>query len=111
MSADILRRAARTLREHAEAATPGWYSDAGRIRAPKIDHLLNLDGKDPAVAIFRRMQDEAYAGLMHPPVALALAELLDVEVIHAAVTPNGCCEPLRDARLALALAILREVAS
>lgn len=96
MSADLLRRAATALREHAEAATPGPWEHAdhglhgtymgcgevftmdpdlmgGNIAAPSGD-LYPRSGYSPR-------DDMAYIALMSPPVALALAELLDEVVM------------------------------
>jgi hypothetical protein len=123
MSAMLLRSAAKTLREYAMRTTSGpWnsspvdspdaivtsavYSFAHETGSPESEVIGAV--KKARGGGIRTGGDARYIALMHPPVALALAELLDVEVIHAAVTPNGCCEPLRDARLALARAILRE---
>ena len=75
MSAELLRRAAKTLREHAEVAIGGsWVSlDLG-------DRLISTD--DDGSTITYLVTEEptldgptaAYIALMHPPVALALAE-------------------------------------
>jgi len=81
MSADLLRRAAMKLREHADRAPEGpWVSlDFG-------DRLVALrENREHFPAGFRYLVDEPFAdesipeyfALMHPPVALALAHLLD----------------------------------
>lgn len=57
------------------------------------------------------LRDGACVGVPDPPVALPLADWLDVEAEHAEVSPAGCCPELRVARLALARAVLREEAS
>jgi hypothetical protein len=80
MSADLLRRAAAKLREHAQAAPEGpWVSldDGDRLVALRPDSTFEKG--------FRYLVDEPiddtsiaeYFALMHPPVALALADLLD----------------------------------
>lgn len=105
MSADLLKRAAKVLRVYAEAATPGPWShvdnadpagqplskegvpstfmgcgsvitlgegvEGGDIAAPNGD-LYPRSGYSPG-------DDMAYIALMHPPVALALADWLEDE--------------------------------
>jgi hypothetical protein len=115
VSADLLHRAAVKLREHADRAPEGpWVS---------------LDGGDRLVALrenrehfpkgFRYVVDEPiddasiaeYIALMHPPVALALAELLDAEadLVHPNTIPANVKGARRlDALAALAREILRE---
>lgn len=113
MSADLMRRAAAKLRELATAAPEGpWVS---------------LDGGDRLVALrpdstfdkgFRYLVDEPipdasiaeYFALMHPPVALALAELLDAAVQASGVPnyePYAVAGWLR-AAVEVARAVLRE---
>jgi hypothetical protein len=110
MDIDLLRRAAAKLRKHAEAAPEGpWVS---------------LDDGDRLVALrptwakgFRYLVDEPiddtstaeYFALMHPPVALAVAKLLDeaAEEIEANV-PGFDWIHLYDAQFAVARAVLRE---
>lgn len=114
MSSDLLRRAATKLREHANRAPEGpWVS---------------LDGGDRLVALrenredwpngFRYLVDEPipdpsiaeYFALMHPPVALALADVLEQgagALAYAAqhgYLPSG----LPAALVEVAVAILRE---
>jgi hypothetical protein len=91
LAADLLRRAAALLRERGNAATPGWAQDLGRIRTPTVK----------MAGLFRRVEDAEYAALMHPPVALALADWLQFE---ADAIPGP---PQREA-VVLARAILRE---
>jgi hypothetical protein len=38
--------------------------------------MIRIRDKDQALLIARKLPDSAYAALMHPPVALALADLL-----------------------------------
>jgi hypothetical protein len=76
MSADLLRRAAAKLREHAEAATPGpWNADPSEIYGETIATWVaeSLNGNLPDAG----EANSRYIALMHPPVALALADLLD----------------------------------
>jgi hypothetical protein len=126
VSAELLRKAAKVLREHAEAATPGpWvhvdYSDGpsvdithmgcgsvltlgenvagGDIAAPKGD-LYPRSGYSPK-------GDMALIALLGPPVALALAELLD-ELAAYELPVESTAIPVARAALDLAAAILRE---
>ena len=91
-SAERLRAAATRLREVAEAATPGpWIA----TRDPLGRHVETGDGMGRiALGVGqdrpdrgRRVDDAAYIATMSPPVALALADLLDstandVEHVH-----------------------------
>jgi hypothetical protein len=109
MSADLLRRAAKVLREHAEKALPGpWDSlDNGDrfISDPGGEDDLRYIFAEPAV----HGASANYCALMHPPVALAVAEVLEA---HAeSVEEDGPCFSMTsdvDAALTLARAILRE---
>jgi hypothetical protein len=86
MSAELLRRAAKTLREHAEAlelppmttATP-WTVEAEEEAdcTSVVAEVLNVTTVI-AVDVF---SDEcgAFIALMHPPVALALADWLEAQ--------------------------------
>jgi hypothetical protein len=99
MSADLLRRAAAKLREAAAAALtdPGerWMVDQspddGLVLASYMPDDVQDDGSvsTSCIAYFAYPGDEdarahvtalgvaTFAALMHPPVALAVAELLD----------------------------------
>lgn len=77
MSADLLRRAAAKLREHANATNfgaDGWVVDLKDSEVTTTDggmmiaDTMELTGARP---------DASYIALMHPPVALALADWLD----------------------------------
>lgn len=104
MSADRLRLAASKLRESAKAV-PDWNWDDGNL------WIVDYDPSDPSgqTAMQRPVggADEpwaSYIALMAPPVALALADWLD---IHADYEDTG--ENARDeflAALAVADAIL-----
>lgn len=76
MSADLLRRAAIALRKHAHAATDGpWDSLDGGDRLISVSE----DGLSYEYVVDEPMSNEAnaeYIALMHPPVALALADWL-----------------------------------
>jgi len=72
MSSELLRRAAAKLREHANAASPGPWTIDGDIQAVKASNGVTIAYDDEG-----EMDDGRYIALMHPPVALALAELLD----------------------------------
>lgn len=113
MSVDLLRRAAQTLREQAEAAQSGpWMT--GEIANHLVNEVVygqstgwpghitqacNVEYADGG------MPNARYIALMHPPVALALAGVLE-GIARFAETHNvpGPQEPV----LALARAILRE---
>lgn len=84
MSADILRRAAKTLRDHAEATQhaepwcPEYLHYAVRHVQRNVD--LDLDCKDHGTDCGQPDRyDGRYVALMHPPVALALADWLTAE--------------------------------
>jgi hypothetical protein len=114
MSADLLRRAAVKLREHAEAASgENWDSDGTELYAENgAVWIGDAAGGEP--------EDEAnarYVALMHPPVALALADVLDraadVRQHEGEGTPEGgwaACIPkwIEPSLLALASSVLRE---
>ncbi len=133
MSADLLRRAAAVLREHAEAATPGsWeHVDHGKDGSFKgcgqvITWGDGVEGGDvagPTGDLYPRggyspLEDMALIALMHPPVALALAELLDLHAAsvearieaerHVGVAPGTITQADETAAIALAQEILRE---
>jgi len=132
MSADLLRRAAAKLREHAEAATPGpWRVESAENWDNTITYsvLGVTDDHGVTPVPFRTTTEDAgyhsqaeadvdFATLMHPPMALALAELLDLEVKHwdacrlgemtAGAEPGILTGAREDAVHALARAILRE---
>ena len=72
MSGDLLRRAAAKLREAAEAATPGPWDIDGCIKDIKAANGVTIAYDDDT-----EMCDGRYITLVHPPVALALAGLLD----------------------------------
>lgn len=92
MSADLLRRAAAVLRQHAEQATEGpWEVESCDV--PNSDEVLwvitapmGILGDRKVVAETRTRDaghfsqaeaDMSYAALVAPPVAVALAELLE----------------------------------
>lgn len=88
MSAQRLREAATKLREAAEAATPGpWRSGkSGDIDAGQFDTVIGRGpvecmaycyGGSSTIEGDRLDEDRAYIALMAPPVALALADLLE----------------------------------
>lgn len=70
MSADLLRRAAAKLREHAKAASLAPWDSAS-------DGLVWPDRTGDPVSGSTEVEDADYIALMHPPVALALADWLD----------------------------------
>lgn len=108
MAADLLRRAALKLREHANAASPGdWDADGTELYAENgAIWIGQMDGGEAEGAA-----NAALAALMHPPVALALADLLDVtadavDVGHLLDEP--ALRVTRSAAVTLARAVLRE---
>ena len=106
----ILRRAAKRLRDKANAATPGpWEGNAGLpvVLAPseewdrgggrqRIAHMCMPYREE------RMRANGEYIALMHPPVALALADWLDDEAAR------GLGRPDNPAAYAVARAVLRE---
>jgi hypothetical protein len=121
MSADTLKRAAAKLREHVEAATPGpWAAENVYRLLPgcrclscdedepygKAIHEIDAVGEDASPTL--KPGDADYIVLMHPPVALALADWLER---YAQIwTTDQHSEYYADAPQALvvARAILRE---
>lgn len=122
MSAELLRRAAKVLREHAERATEGPWN-ASPVDSPDgivtsaVYSFVHPTGTTDSEVIgavrktrgggLRRANDARYIALMHPPVALALAELLDLKADCAGTWPGDMTVTDR-AALAVARAILRE---
>lgn len=85
MSADLLRRAATRLRESAlaaaEVAPPSWRYAADDPCPNRV--LLADDGTQAAAVVYEeselpKLSD--YLTVVHPPVALALADWLDSHV-------------------------------
>jgi hypothetical protein len=115
MSADLLRRAAANLRHHAEQAvdplTEGapWTvesvasgvdpDEAGVFVVAERNNLTSYIAES-----FLTTPHAAYVALMHPPVALALAELLKACADHAAVEGYAPAPAI----VRVARAILRE---
>lgn len=97
MSADLLRRAAAKLRAAAiEAAPPPWVAHPdGLVWPPRMG--------DP-VSGSTDQEDADYIALVHPPVALALADWLDSATYDEYM---GDEDHTRHA-LAVARAVLRE---
>ncbi|MET7395590.1 ead/Ea22-like family protein [Dactylosporangium sp. NPDC005572] len=105
---ELLTRAAAKLREIAEAATPGpWTEDiTGSVQGPDRRRVVYSVGI--AEGRFPRDSDRALITAMHPPVALALADLLDSYAIR---TPFAGWDGINGQHLiALARAVLREEA-
>lgn len=87
--AETLRRAAKVLREHAEKANDGeaWCANLlhGAIRhvfrnVDSESYLPNGCDEHGSDCGRPSMYDGRYIALMHPPVALALADLFDAHV-------------------------------
>ena len=109
MSADLLRRAAEKLREHATAATPGPWE----VRQKGYPHIVWQGDPDAFQVISTNLAgnvapDSEFIALMHPPVALALAELLDDMADLIEVFPRDDEMAGTQKLVALARTILRE---
>jgi hypothetical protein len=120
VTAGLLREAAAVLRERAAAVHPGPWTQGANYGG--VVAALQHDGRERCLdegerrayggCLIGESMDssaQAYVALMHPPVAVAVADLLDA---HSAVVDGlngscGCyqCQPLN----ALARAVLREV--
>lgn len=103
MSAERLREAASLLRERAEAATPGPWRTGGESGLV-WDTALPEIGPTKIVCDSRE-GDATYIATMSPPVALALADLLDDDA-EAAQWSNGDLRESIPLILALVDAIL-----
>lgn len=108
MSAELLRRAAQKLREHATAdyLTPAPWDclDGG-------DRLIHLgaDGREIQYVVDEPMSiasNAEYIALMHPPVALALSDWLD----HLATASEYGARVSLNHAIRTARAVLREPA-
>ena len=93
---DLLRQAAAKLRDHAEVATPGPWTAVGESLQAPVGSALEVTG-----------YNARYFALMHPPVALALANLLDEIAAHNEATAGTAGATL----LNLARVIVREEAN
>jgi hypothetical protein len=127
VSADILKRAAAKLRKHAEAATPGPWShvDHGPPNGTFMgcgqvitmgDGVEGGDIAGPTGDCYPRsgyspMDDMALIALMHPPVALALADLLDDTADDLVQDFGDVSNSSQSLAFAVARAILREEAT
>lgn len=99
--AETLRRAAKLMRERAEAAAPGpWLGVTGIFREGEWPCVITAQGdpKDPQTWLLgagnggaNREADADHAGFWHPLVAAAVADLLDREaaLIDAQVFPQS----------------------
>lgn len=96
VSADLLRRAAETLRKHAGRASKAPWDVAD-------DGLVWPDCMGDPVSGSAELENAEYIALMHPPVPLAIAALLDVQARLAA-----CGYTVSDEMVEVARAILRE---
>ena len=94
--AETLRRAAKRMRELAEAATPGpWHGVMGNFKDGEWPCVVTVQGdpKDPQTWLLgasnggvNREADAAHAGSWHPLVAAAVADWLDREAAHYSAT-------------------------
>lgn len=114
-----LRRAAALLRERASAATSGPWTyntdDPERVAvdAPPGRALVDvlLGSTDTREHYPQATADAEYVALMHPPVALLLAAVLDTTAEEYEGVPSlTLADQMYAADLALARAILRESA-
>lgn len=124
MSAELLKRAAMVLRKGADAATAGpWiaspvdspdalvtsavYSYAHPTGTPESEVVGATRKRGDRGQGIRRGNDARFIALMHPPVALALADLLDAMALVAGW--HGLIDDYSpQAAAALARAVLRE---
>ena len=108
----ILRRAASALRERAGNATPGPWERSTHYGYKIVSQTLTVGHVNPpepirparlrAVIESTNAANAEYLALMHPPVALALADWLDDEAAR------GLGKPDNVAAYAVARAVLRE---
>lgn len=125
MSADLLRRASTRLRESALAATPGpWTVETlydgdpdsdwvmWNILGPTDEHAVTpipLQTRTEDAGNYSQAEaDVSYAALVHPPVALAWADLLDAAAQHWEWGTGTIRSDLGRRLLAVARAVLRE---
>lgn len=127
MSDDLLRRAAAKLREHAEKASVSAWAEPERDDNPGDEGWWIHNGRqgmsEYAVAVTplyspRAEADARFIALMCPPVALALADLLDehargvdarIQAERHVGVPEGTIQDHEERfGLTLARAILRE---
>jgi hypothetical protein len=111
MSADLLHRAAAKLRLYASHASRGQWDAAD-------DGLVWSARPGDPVSGSTEREDAEYIALMHPPVALALADLLDeaarcvgarIQAERHVGLPDGAIQtPDEVQALAVARAVLRE---
>lgn len=106
MSADLLRRAAKTLRDHVaelpRRAQGSWIQDSSEIyredTGSLVGTMVHVEGAEIAY----------YTILMHPPVALALAEHLDDFADSLDQDGGVVMDSGTDGAITIARAILRE---
>lgn len=126
MSVDLFRRAAAMLREHATEATPGpWehvshgkdgtFMGCGEVitmaEAVLGGNIAAPSGDCYARSGYSPFEDMAYIVLMHPPVALAVADLLEAQAQQETYfLAEFGYRAAPNAAIALARAILREEA-
>jgi hypothetical protein len=132
MSADLLRRAATRLRESALAATPGpWVVEQQfSVDDGVLYEVVSGTDRDAVRPVpFSTVTEDAgyhsqaeadvsYAALVHPPVALALADWLDFAARaswarreaekQVGFQPGDLTSHEEDLALAVARAVLRE---
>lgn len=108
MSADLLRRAAASMRERANSATPGVWKLWGMSVYADQDGTSDLDTAvhiaDTTHEAGLRTFNAAHIASWHPAVALAVADWLDAEALYA---ETGTADPAPGA-LAVARAYLGE---
>lgn len=102
---DELCAAATLLRERANAATPGpWREEYSAASGPCVIDAESYNCLDSVARMthYRASLDARYVALMHPPVALALADWLEDEAVRGLGRPDNV------AAYAVARAVLRE---
>lgn len=116
MSADLLRRAAKTLREHV-AELPrqlqtNWTQDSSEISTEPGPGDYTREVSPVGSTVHDQGAEVAYyVIMMHPPVAVALAACMD-EVARMGELSDDLLHRIgRPELIAVARAILREVSS
>lgn len=115
MSAELLRRAAAKLREHAQAVadadvladgTPWTVEEEETGELYVIADFTEFSTVYIAEGFISRAHAD-FVALLHPPVALALADLIEVGIGYAAVNKPETF-PVYVKAVAAARAVLRE---
>jgi hypothetical protein len=94
VSAELLRRAAKEMRERAEAASPGpWYLRENDLIGGMCVMPVDVPPSSGVAEVsdFGRVDDARYIASWHPAVALAVADWLDeIAFVHPASNYDQC---------------------